>query len=90
MFCRVLADGEGAEWPLSRKFGCEPKMAIDVLRHAYRLGLDAHGVSFHVGSQRASRRMGQALSDARGVFQALEKEGIVLKLVTWAAVPDVT
>src|ERR1700677_1388436 len=22
VFCRILCDGEGAEWPLSRKFGC--------------------------------------------------------------------
>src|SRR5690606_2327527 len=51
VFCRVLTDGEGAEWPLSRKFGCVPAMAVDVLRHAHNLGLDAYGVSFHVGSQ---------------------------------------
>jgi hypothetical protein len=25
----------GAEWPLSRKFGCDPKMAVDVLEHAH-------------------------------------------------------
>src|SRR5215204_1722339 len=23
VFCRILCDGAGAEWPLSRKFGCE-------------------------------------------------------------------
>ena len=51
VFCRILCDGVGAEWPLSRKFGCAPEMAIDVLEHAHRLGLDAYGVSFHVGSQ---------------------------------------
>ncbi len=51
VFCRVLTDGEGAEWPLSRKFGCVPAMAVDVLRRARELGLDAYGVSFHVGSQ---------------------------------------
>jgi ornithine decarboxylase len=27
VFCRILCDGAGAEWPLSRKFGCEPTMA---------------------------------------------------------------
>ena len=27
IFCRILCDGAGAEWPLSRKFGCEPEMA---------------------------------------------------------------
>src|SRR5215471_8862310 len=51
VFCRILSDCRGAEWPLSRKFGCEPAMAVDVLEHAHRVGLDAHGVSFHVGSQ---------------------------------------
>jgi ornithine decarboxylase len=27
VFCRVLCDGSGADWPLSRKFGCEPELA---------------------------------------------------------------
>jgi ornithine decarboxylase len=38
VFCRILSDCVGAEWPLSRKFGCEPAMAVDVLEHAHRLG----------------------------------------------------
>src|SRR5438045_5945713 len=48
VFCRILCKGEGAEWPLSRKFGCAPEMAADVLELAHRLGLVAHGLSFHV------------------------------------------
>ncbi len=36
VFCRILSDGAGAEWPLSRKFGCEPAMAVDVLEHAHQ------------------------------------------------------
>src|SRR5262249_5535070 len=51
VFCRILSDCVGAEWPLSRKFGCEPAMAVNVLEHAFRLGLEPYGVSFHVGSQ---------------------------------------
>ena len=51
VFCRILSDCVGAEWPLSRKFGCEPAMAVDVLEHAMKLGLEPYGVSFHVGSQ---------------------------------------
>ena len=31
VFCRILTDGAGAEWPLSRKFGCDPAMATDCL-----------------------------------------------------------
>ena len=41
VFCRILCDCAGAEWPLSRKFGCEPSMAVDVLEHAHKLGLSS-------------------------------------------------
>ncbi len=82
VFCRVLTDGEGAEWPLSRKFGCVPAMAVDVLRHAKKLGLDAYGVSFHVGSQQTDlNAWDKALADAKRVFATLADEGIVLKMV---------
>ena len=82
VFCRVLTDGEGAEWPLSRKFGCVPEMAVTVLRRAHELGLQAYGVSFHVGSQQTNlNAWDRALADASKVFRTLAKEGIVLKLV---------
>jgi ornithine decarboxylase len=82
VFCRVLTDGEGAEWPLSRKFGCAPAMAVDVLRHANALGLVAYGVSFHVGSQQVNLdAWDKALADAKRVFGALADEGIVLGMV---------
>ncbi|PSJ60717.1 ornithine/lysine decarboxylase [Pseudaminobacter soli (ex Li et al. 2025)] len=82
VFCRVLTDGEGAEWPLSRKFGCVPAMAVDVLRHAKALGLDAYGVSFHVGSQQTDLvAWDRALADAKAVFSALAQEGITLRMV---------
>jgi ornithine decarboxylase len=82
VFCRVLTDGEGAEWPLSRKFGCAPAMAVDVLRHANALGLQAYGVSFHVGSQQVNLdAWDKALADAKRVFGTLADEGIVLGMV---------
>ena len=82
VFCRVLTDGEGAEWPLSRKFGCVPAMAVDVLRHAKALGLYAYGVSFHVGSQLTNLDAWyKGLGDAKRVFTTLADEGIVLKMV---------
>ena len=70
VFCRILCDGAGAEWPLSRKFGCEPSMAVDVLEHAHRLGLTAHGISFHVGSQqRDPKAWDKALASAAAIFR---------------------
>ena len=35
VICRIHCDGTGAEWPLSRKFGCEPDYATDILEHAH-------------------------------------------------------
>ncbi len=82
VFCRILCDGAGAEWPLSRKFGCEPEMAADVLRHAARLGLTPYGISFHVGSQQANLEAWDgALASAAGIFRELADFGIQLKMV---------
>ncbi len=82
VFCRVLTDGEGAEWPLSRKFGCVPQMAVDVLVYAHQHGLVSYGVSFHVGSQMTKLdAWDQALADAKRVFVQLAKQGIELKMV---------
>ena len=50
VFCRILTAGVAADWPLSNKFGCDPPMALDLLRTAARRGHPI-GVSFHVGSQ---------------------------------------
>jgi ornithine decarboxylase len=82
VFCRFLFDCAGAEWPLSRKFGCDPAMAVDVLEHAHRLGLEACGVSFHVGSQqRRTQAWDAALRSAAAIFRACAERGINLTMV---------
>ena len=82
VFCRILCDGAGAEWPLSRKFGCEPGMAVDVLEHAKMLGLEPHGVSFHVGSQQPNTgAWDRALAQAAAVFRECGERGISLSMV---------
>jgi ornithine decarboxylase len=56
------------------KFGCAPEMAIDVLEHAYRLGLEAYGVSFHVGSQqRNTESWDVALASASAIFPRMRR-----------------
>jgi ornithine decarboxylase len=82
VFCRILTDGEGADWALSRKFGCVPEMAIDVLEAAQRLGLNAYGISFHVGSQQHNpHAWDKALESAAAVFRTLGERGITLQMV---------
>src|SRR3954467_7030694 len=82
VFCRILCDGAGAEWPLSRKFGCEPDLAVEVLEHAHRVGLEAYGVSFHVGSQQANTAAWDgALASASWIFRECAERGIQLGMV---------
>ncbi len=82
VFCRILSDCVGADWPLSRKFGCEPSMAVDVLEHALKLGLEPHGVSFHVGSQQRNQHAwDRALASAAAVFRECGERGMQLSMV---------
>ena len=82
VFCRILCANDGAEWPLSRKFGCEPDMAIGVLEHAHRAGLHAYGISFHVGSQQPNTEAwDSALKASADIFRTLSDRGIQLRMV---------
>lgn len=82
VLCRILCDGTGAEWPLSRKFGCEPALAKDVLLHAHARGLEAYGVSFHVGSQQTNPlAWDDALADAAQIFHDMAALGLDLKMI---------
>ncbi|HMA13975.1 MAG: type III PLP-dependent enzyme [Bacteroidota bacterium] len=82
VFCRILCDGAGADWPLSRKFGCTPAHAPEVLEAAHRAGLTAAGISFHVGSQqRNTEAWDAAVATASEIFQIMAQRGIRLTLV---------
>jgi ornithine decarboxylase len=82
VFCRILVESVGAEWPLSRKFGCSPEMAVELLRQAKTLGLDPYGVSFHVGSQQTKLdQWDGAIERAAKMFWALAETDINLRMV---------
>ena len=82
VFCRIYMTGEGADWPLSRKFGCSVEMARDLLVRARDLGLDPHGVSFHVGSQqRDLTQWDIAVGKTKMLFTSLAEAGIELKMI---------
>jgi ornithine decarboxylase len=81
VFCRVLSDGEGADWPLSRKFGCETEEALRLLRIAAAAGMKT-GMSFHVGSQqRDLTAWDRSLEIVEHVATQLAAEGHFLSLV---------
>lgn len=84
VYVRILTEGSTtADWPLSRKFGCQSDMAMDLLVLARELGLIPYGVSFHVGSQQ--RDIGAwdaAIAKVKVIFERLkEEDGIVLKMI---------
>ena len=84
VFVRVLVEsGTTAEWPLSRKFGCDPDMAVDLMAAAKTLGLKPYGVSFHVGSQQKEVTVWRTALDAvKQVFETLEsRHQIQLELI---------
>ncbi len=76
IFVRILVQGsETAEWPLSRKFGCHPNMAIDLLVQARDLGLVPYGISFHVGSQQKDvAAWDDALAKVKYMFDWMRNE----------------
>jgi ornithine decarboxylase len=82
VICRIHCDGSGSEWPLSRKFGCEPAYAADILELAHRRGLVPHGISFHVGSQQHNiEAWDRALASTAAVFRTCAERGIALAIV---------
>ena len=85
VYCRVLMECEGAEWPLSRKFGCEPAMAVDLLARAKALGLDAYGISFHVGSQQTDLTQTRRSNSRSRCFASSRRVAWRCAWSTWAA-----
>lgn len=83
IFVRILAEGVfTADWPLSRKFGCQPDMAFDLLELAKKLKLQPYGVSFHVGSQqRDISAWDAAIAKAKLLFDWCRDADIELKSI---------
>jgi ornithine decarboxylase len=82
VFCRLSVHGRGAEWPLTRKFGCSPRLAVELLVRAKALGLRPAGVSFHVGSQQTDPgQWAAAIGHAGSIFHACERHGVSLELL---------
>jgi ornithine decarboxylase len=84
IYVRILLESStSADWPLSRKFGCHPDMAYDLLIMARDMGLTPCGISFHVGSQQ--RDIGvwdDAIAKTKYLFTSLEEdEGIRLSMI---------
>lgn len=82
VFFRLLMDAvtSDSDWPLSRKFGCQPRMLTELVSLAADLGLEPYGISFHVGSQqREISAWDAAIAKVYDLFDWMEGEKIHLK-----------
>jgi len=82
VYCRLIVENEGADWPLSRKFGTTLDNARDLMLRARDLGLDPYGLSFHVGSQQTETGAYEAAIARVGMlFTDLKAAGLDLRMV---------
>ncbi|HSF92456.1 MAG TPA: type III PLP-dependent enzyme, partial [Paracoccaceae bacterium] len=82
VYIRVLVMSNEADWPLSRKFGCAPEKALQLMGFAVRLGLNPVGISFHVGSQTREARMWEStLNTVADLWHDAREAGHALKLL---------
>ncbi len=82
VYCRIRVENHGADWPLSRKFGTTIAHAARLMRRAGALGLDAYGLSFHVGSQQTTTEAYDlAIARVAMLFTDLTESGITLRMM---------
>jgi len=82
VYCRILVENEGADWPLSRKFGCSVEMARELMLKAGEMGLDPMGLSFHVGSQQTDAVAYEAaIAKVAMLFTDLAERGVNLRML---------
>jgi ornithine decarboxylase len=80
---RLLTEGLGADWPLSKKFGCHPDLVRQLIKLSVRLGLDPYGITFHPGSQqRDVGAWSSAITQAGMLFRwAREEANVKLRML---------
>jgi ornithine decarboxylase len=82
VYCRIVVENAGADWPLSGKFGTTVERARALMLEAGALGLDPYGLSFHVGSQQTETASYQgAIGRVAMLFTDLREAGVNLRMV---------
>lgn len=82
VYCRILVENAGADWPLSRKFGTSIGQARALMVQAAKLGLDPYGLSFHVGSQQTTTAAYEAaIGPVAMLFTDLRDSGVNVRMV---------
>jgi ornithine decarboxylase len=76
LILRVDVPNTGSVVELSTKFGANPKICLDLIKHAKKAGFDVEGLSFHVGSQCSNfDNYIQAFQIANNIFEQAKDIG---------------
>jgi ornithine decarboxylase len=82
VYCRIMVENAGADWPLSRKFGTTIESARGLMARAGEMGLDPYGLSFHVGSQQTDTASYEAaIGKVAMLFTDLRDSGVNIRMV---------
>ena len=82
VYVRLIVETSSADWPLTRKFGCDRDTALKLLDRATELGLEPLGFSFHVGSQTRHAEMWvPVLDELSRIWAAAQEAGHRLQLL---------
>jgi ornithine decarboxylase len=82
VYVRMTVPHTGALWPLTHKFGVEPRGAVELLKLAKERGLKPVGLAFHVGSQCARPQTWvDALEAVAPAWKMAREEGIELDMI---------
>jgi ornithine decarboxylase len=79
LMVRFAVSGEGAAYPLTRKFGVNPDEAASLLRKTRQVSEEMLGVSFHVGSQCMRPDAFRTAMDAAN--RAIVEAGVLVDIV---------
>jgi len=76
LILRVDVPNTGSVVELSTKFGANPKICLDLIKHAKKAGFNVEGLSFHVGSQCSNfENYIQAFQVTRKIFEQAKDIG---------------
>lgn len=82
VYLRVKVSDYGSRFPLSKKFGVDPIHAVPYMDMAREMGLNACGLSFHVGSQSENPHTWDVAFETCGkIIKKLKVVGIDVKFL---------
>src|SRR5574341_1099722 len=82
LYLRIDAPNAGSDWPLSGKFGAQPKEADEIIALAAELKANLAGVSFHVGSQcRNAENWRVGIENAKRALRKMRLKGLRPRLL---------